>query len=441
MIERYTLPRMAEIWGEEHKLATWLEVEILVAEAEAEFGIIPREAARAIRERAAFDIERVKQIEERVKHDVIAFVTDVAEKVGPMGRYVHFGLTSSDVLDTAGAVLMRDAGREIEADLGGLLAILEEKARAHRRTLMVGRTHGVHAEPTSLGLKFLLWYDEMERNRQRMAAAVDRISYGKISGAVGTFAHLDPEIEEYVCRRLDLSPAPVSTQVVQRDRHAEYLVTLAIIASSCEKIATEIRNLHRTEIGEVEEGFAAGQKGSSSMPHKRNPIASEQIAGLARVVRGNALAAMENVALWHERDITHSSVERVIIPDSTTLVDYVLHRLTDVVGNLVIRPDRMRQNLALTRGIICSQKILLRLVAKGMSREDAYRVVQKGAFRVAEEGEDLRSLVEGDAEVRKHLSREEIAECFSFEEHLRNVDRIYERVLGTERAVAPQGER
>ncbi|KPK70136.1 adenylosuccinate lyase [candidate division TA06 bacterium SM23_40] len=433
MIERYTLPRMGYIWSEENKLATWLEVELLVAEAEAEAGIIPRDAAETMRAKAAFDIDRVKKIEERVRHDVAAFVTDVAETIGPVGRYLHFGLTSSDVLDTAGAVLMRDAGKEIESDLSELLAALEEKARAHRDTLIVGRTHGVHAEPTSLGLKFLLWYDETKRNRQRMAAAVERISYGKISGAVGNFAHLDPGIEESVCARLGLKPAPVSSQVVQRDRHAEYMTTLAIIASTCEKIATEIRNLHRTEIGELEEGFTTGQKGSSSMPHKRNPIVSERIAGLARVVRGNALAALENVALWHERDITHSSVERVIIPDSTILVDYVLHKLVDVIRNLVVRPDRMRKNLELTDGYICSQKILLGLIAKGVSREEAYRLVQGAAFRGREEEKDFRSLVESDSDIGQHLSQEEIAECFRLDGYLKNVGHIYERVLGKHR--------
>lgn len=427
MIERYTLPEMKAIWSAENKFRKWLEVEIYACEAMAELNLIPREAFLQIKERARFDVRRIEEIEAVVNHDVIAFLTCVGEYVGEAARYIHLGLTSSDVVDTALAVLMKEAGEQILRRLERLRETLLEKAREHRYTLMIGRTHGVHAEPTTFGLKMLLWVAETERNMERVRRAIEVIAVGKISGAVGTYAHVDPRVEEHVCRRLGLRPARVSTQVLQRDRHAEYLSAMALVGCSLEKFATEIRNLQRTDILEVEEPFGRGQKGSSAMPHKRNPITAERISGLARVLRGNALAAMENVALWHERDISHSSVERVIIPDSTTLLDYMLHKMTWIVKNLQVYPENMRQNLARTRGLIFSQRVLLALVEKGLSRERAYELVQRNAMRSWQEKADFRALLEGDAEVAARLSREELAALFDESFYLRHVDEIYRR--------------
>ena len=427
MIERYALPEMKAIWSAENKFRKWLEVEIYACEAMAELNLIPREAFLQIKERARFDVRCIEEIEAVVNHDVIAFLTCVGEYVGEAARYIHLGLTSSDVVDTALAVLMKEAGEQILRRLERLRETLLEKAREHRYTLMIGRTHGVHAEPTTFGLKMLLWVAETERNMERVRRAIEVIAVGKISGAVGTYAHVDPRVEEHVCRRLGLRPARVSTQVLQRDRHAEYLSAMALVGCSLEKFATEIRNLQRTDILEVEEPFGRGQKGSSAMPHKRNPITAERISGLARVLRGNALAAMENVALWHERDISHSSVERVIIPDSTTLLDYMLHKMTWIVKNLQVYPENMRQNLARTRGLIFSQRVLLALVEKGLSRERAYELVQRNAMRSWQEKADFRALLEGDAEVAARLSREELAALFDESFYLRHVDEIYRR--------------
>lgn len=427
MIERYTLPEMKAIWSAENKFRKWLDVEIYACEAMAELNLIPREAFEQIKERARFDVRRIEEIEAVVNHDVIAFLTCVGEYVGEAARYIHLGLTSSDVVDTALAVLMKEAGEQILRRLERLREALLEKAREHRYTLMVGRTHGVHAEPTTFGLKMLLWVAETERNMERVRRAIEVISVGKISGAVGTYAHVDPRVEEHVCRRLGLRPARVSTQVLQRDRHAEYVCAMALVGCSLEKFATEIRNLQRTDILEAEEPFGRGQKGSSAMPHKRNPITAERISGLARVLRGNALAAMENVALWHERDISHSSVERVIIPDSTTLLDYMLHKMTWMIKNLQVYPENMRQNLARTRGLIFSQRVLLALVEKGLSREQAYELVQRNAMRSWQEKADFRALLEGDAEVAARLSREELAALFDESFYLRHVDEIYRR--------------
>lgn len=427
MIARYTLPEMKAIWSVENKFRKWLEVEIYACEALAELNVIPWEAFYQIKERANFDVKRIEEIEAKVNHDVIAFLTCVGEYVGEAAKYIHLGLTSSDVVDTALAVLMKEAGQQILKRLEGLREALLEKAQEHRYTLMIGRTHGVHAEPITFGLKMLLWVAETERNMERMRRAIEVIAVGKISGAVGTYANVDPRVEAHVCRRLGLRPARISTQVLQRDRHAEYLSTIAIIGCSLEKFATEIRNLQRTDILEVEEPFAKGQKGSSAMPHKRNPITAERISGLARVLRGNALAAMENVALWHERDISHSSVERIIIPDSTTLLDYMLYKITELIKNLQVYPENMRRNLERTRGLIFSQRVLLALVEKGLSRERAYELVQRNAMRSWREGADFKALLEGDPEVAAWLSPAELAALFDYSYHLRHVDEIYRR--------------
>ncbi len=427
MIERYTLPEMKAIWSQENKFRRWLEVEIYACEAMAEMGLIPEEAFRQIREKADFNVRRIEEIEAQVNHDVIAFLTCVGEYVGDAARYIHMGLTSSDVLDTALAVLMREAGQQILRRLEELRAVLLERAREHRYTLMIGRTHGVHAEPITFGLKMLLWVAETERNIDRMKRAIDVISVGKISGAVGTYANIDPRVEAHVCRRLGLRPARISTQVLQRDRHAEFMTTLAVIGSSLDKFATEIRNLQRTDILEVEEHFARGQKGSSAMPHKRNPITAERISGLARILRGNALAALENVALWHERDISHSSVERVIIPDSTITLDYMLHKMTAIMKNLLVYPENMRKNLERTHGLLFSQRVLLALVEKGLSRERAYELVQRNAMRSWREGMDFQMLLKEDADITSVLSPQEIESLFNYDYHLRHVDDIYHR--------------
>ncbi len=430
MIERYTRPRMGAIWEEEAKFGRWLRIEILACEALAEMGRIPREAAAEIRQKGAFDVERILEIEQTVGHDVIAFLTSVAEHVGEPSRYVHLGMTSSDILDTGLAMAMREAGSILLEDIGETIAVLRRRAEEFRGTPCIGRSHGIHAEPTTFGLKLLLWHEEMRRNRARLERAIETVSVGQISGAVGTFAHLDPGVEEYVCEQLDLAPAAVSTQVLQRDRHAEYLCTLAVIASSLDKIATELRNLQRTDILEVEEPFGKGQKGSSAMPHKRNPIICERVSGLARVLRANAMAALENVALWHERDITHSSVERVIVPDSTILLDYMFAKLNRVLDGLLVYPENMMRNLERTRGLVFSQTLLLALVETGISREEGYRLVQEAAMAIWNSEREFLDAALGSEDIRALLSEGEIRACFDIQRQLRNEGAIYERVLG-----------
>jgi adenylosuccinate lyase len=430
MIARYTHPEMGGIWSDQHRYATWLKVEIAAAEAMAEQGIVPPEAARAIRERGAFDVARIEAIEEITRHDIIAFTQAVAEHVGPEARWLHFGLTSSDVLDTALALQMQDACDLVLKRLEALRAAVRARALEHRRTPMIGRTHGVHAEPTTLGMKLALWYEEVGRDIVRVQRARAGVSFGKISGAVGTYAHLDPAIEAAVCAKLGLEPAPVSSQVIQRDRHAELLAVLAITAASLEKFALEVRGLQKTEIGEVEEPFAKGQKGSSAMPHKRNPIGCEQIVGLARVIRGNAGAAIENIALWHERDISHSSVERIILPDSFIALDHMLRRFTRIVDGLVVYPDRMRRNLELLRGVIFSGAVLLELASRGVSREQAYEWVQRHAMRSSLEGLDFRGLLRGDPDLAAVLPAADLDRLFDLDHQLRHVDEVFRRVFG-----------
>ncbi|MGC2424248.1 MAG: adenylosuccinate lyase [Nitrospirota bacterium] len=428
MIERYSRPEMAAVWSQENKYRKWLLVETLACEAWAKLGKVPPGALSNIKKKADFDPARVDEIEREVKHDVIAFLTNVAEYVGPDSRFIHIGLTSSDVLDTALAIQMKEAADIIIKDIGDLLDVLKARAYEHKDTVMIGRSHGIHAEPVTFGLKMALWYDEMKRNLHRMQEARDIAAYGKVSGAVGTFANIDPFVEEYVCKKAGLKPAPVSTQVLQRDRHAQYMSVLALVASSLDKFSIEIRHLQRTEVYEAEEYFSKGQKGSSAMPHKRNPIASENISGLARVIRGNMLAAYENIALWHERDISHSSVERVILPDSTILVDYMLKRFTGVIKNLLVYPENMLANLNKMKGLVNSQRVLLALVDKGTSREDAYRIVQKNAMQVWEAGKDFKALLLKDKDVK--LTKKELEDCFSLAYHTKNVDTIFRRVFG-----------
>jgi len=428
LIERYTLPRMGAIWTAENKFQKWLEVEICVCEVQAELGRIPAEAMEQIRHKAQFNIQRILAIEAEVKHDVIAFLTNVGEYVGEASRYIHLGMTSSDLLDTSNALLMREAGQLILDDLHQLGQALKTRAIEHKHTVCIGRSHGVHAEPTTFGLKLALWYDEVNRHIDRLRHAIDTISVAKISGAVGTFSHLDPIIEELVCQKLGLKPAPVSNQIIQRDRYAEFLTTLALIGSSLEKFATEIRNLQRTEILEVEEFFSRGQKGSSAMPHKRNPVSCEQISGLSRVVRANALASMENITLWHERDISHSSVERVIIPDSTILIDYMLNKFTGIIKNLLVYPENMRKNLEKLRGLVFSQAVLLALTRKGMLREQAYQIVQQCAMQVWQSDQSFKEVLLQQPDIGKILSAREIEDCFDLNIHLRNVDKIFNRV-------------
>jgi adenylosuccinate lyase len=422
---------MGAIWSEARRYETWLEVELAATDALADAGVVPRTDAKTLRDRAAFDISRIEEIEQTTQHDVIAFTTAVAEKVGPSARWLHFGLTSSDVLDTALALQMRQACDLILEDVNALAAAIEQRAREHRRTPMIGRTHGVHAEPMTLGLKLALWYAEVGRNRVRLERAREAVSVGKISGAVGTFAHLDPSIEAAVCRRLGLAAAPVSSQVIQRDRHAELMTVLAILAASLEKFALEIRGLQKTEIGEVEEPFGRGQKGSSAMPHKRNPIGCEQIVGLARLIRANAMAALENVALWHERDISHSSVERVILPDSFIALDHMLRRFTKIVSGMVVYPDRMKENLGRSRGVVFSGSVLLELAKRGVSREQAYEWVQRNAMRSFAEGRDFKELLLADADVMKAAPRSAIDDAFDLDTQLRHVDTIFARVFAT----------
>ncbi len=428
MIDRYTRPRMEAIWSQQHKFETWLRIEILACRAQHQLGRIPSEDLRAIEERAGFDVERIHQIESEVHHDVIAFLTAVGERVGPSSRYIHLGMTSSDVLDTAWAVLMKEAGLELLAGLDRLAQALRRRAQEHRHTVMMGRSHGVHAEPTTFGLKLALWWQEVLRDRDRLERAIQSVSCGKISGAVGTFAHIDPKVEDYVCRQLGLTPEPVSTQIVQRDRHAEFLNTLALIGATIEKMALEIRHLQRTEVREAEEPFAAGQKGSSAMPHKRNPIVCERLCGLARILRANALAGLENVALWHERDISHSSVERVIIPDSTILLDYMLDRAAWLIEGLRVYPQRMKQNLESSGGLVYSQRLLLALVEKGLSRESAYLLVQQISMRIWETGGSLLEAAAQDSEIAGLLSADELQEVFRPEAFLQRVDYIFERI-------------
>lgn len=420
---------MGKIWSEENKYRKWLAVEIATSETLAEMGIIPAEAVSIIKAKANFSVKRIAEIEKEVKHDVIAFTTSVAEFVGPESRYVHYGLTSSDVVDTALALQLKEASVILMDDLEALLEALKNRAHEHRYTIMVGRTHGIHAEPTTFGLKLTVWYEEAQRNLRRLKNAINQVLVGKISGAVGTFAHLEPAIEEAVCCRLGLHFDPISTQIVQRDRHAEFLAVLAIIAASLEKIATEVRGLQRTEIREVEEYFSPGQKGSSAMPHKRNPVTCEQICGLARVVRSNLQAGLENVALWHERDISHSSVERIILPDSVILVDYLLAKTKNLVEKMFVYPERMIENLNLMKGLIFSGQILLDLTYKGVTREDAYRWVQRNAMRVWNNEGDFRSLVMKDEDIVKHLSPPEIERAFDLNHQIRHVDTIFKRVF------------
>lgn len=429
MIPRYTREKMGALWSEEHKYHTWLQVEILACEAWAELGEIPPKAVRQIKERAHIDTRRIEEIERETKHDVAAFVNHLEEVVGEAGRYIHFGLTSYDIVDTALSLRLREAAEIIIADIDDLMAAIKGQALTHKETIMIGRTHGVHAEPITFGLKMALWYEEMRRNQERMERARDVISVGKVSGAVGTFANAPPAVEEYVCKKLGLTPAPVSSQIIQRDRHAEFFTTLALIASSIEKFAVEIRHLQRTEVLEAEEPFAEGQKGSSAMPHKRNPIGAENLSGLARVVRSNAVAALENIPLWHERDISHSSVERIIAPDSTILADYLIARLTHIIKGLVVYPERMQKNLALTQGLIYSQQLLLALIRKGVSRGDAYRWVQRNAMRAWKEEKNFLQLVQHDADITGIISEREIAGYFDLNIHLKYVNDIYKRVF------------
>ena len=430
MIPRYTRPQMGGIWTDENKFAKWLAVEIAAAEAEAEAGLIPKSAARAIRRKGKFEVERILEIEREVKHDVIAFTTNVAEHVGREARCLHYGLTSNDVVDTAQALQIRDASEVIREDLARLGEVLRERALEFKHTPMIGRTHGIHAEPITFGWKLAIWFEENRRNTERFEFAAEQLRVGKISGAVGTYGHLPPSIEKKICAKLGLVPASISSQVIQRDRHAFYVATLAVIAASLEKIALEVRGLQRTEIREVEEFFAAGQKGSSAMPHKRNPVTSEQICGLARVVRANAQAALENVALWHERDISHSSVERVILPDSTILVDYLLAKTTNLVEKMFVYPKRMVENLNLMKGLIFSGQLLLDLTEKGASREDAYRWVQRNAMQVWETREDFATLAARDPDIRSYLKPSEIARVFNVERYLKHVDEVFRRVFG-----------
>src|SRR3954471_20417686 len=429
MIPRYTHPEMGRIWSDQRRYETWLLVETAAADAMASAGIVPIEAARDIRERGGFDMARIEEIEHITQHDVIAFTTAVAEKVGPSARWLHFGLTSSDVIDTAQAIQMRDACGLIVRNIGALMEAVRERAEEHRRTPMIGRTHGVHAEPMTFGLKLALWYAELQRDLDRLLRARDVVSVGKISGAVGTFAHLDPSIEARVCERLGLDPAPVSSQIIQRDRHAELLSALAITAASLEKFALEIRGLQKTEIGEIEEPFAKGQKGSSAMPHKRNPIGCEQIVGMARLIRGNCHAAFENIALWHERDISHSSVERVILPDSFIAVDHMLRRMTRIVSGMVVHLDRMRENLNRSRGVVFSGTVLLELAQRGVAREQAYEWVQRNAMRSFAEQRDFKELLVADPDVSQVLSPADIARAFDLNEQYRHVDEVLDRVF------------
>ena len=429
MIPRYTRPEMERIWSEENRFRTWLKVEIAATETLAEAKIVPKQAAKAIRELANFRLERIREIEAEIRHDVIAFTTAVAEFVGPESRWFHYGLTSNDVVDTAQALLIREASEIIAADLRQLADVLERRAWEFKDTPMIGRTHGIHAEPITFGLKLANWYSETQRNIERFDRAAEDMRVGKFSGAVGTFAHLSPDLEEKICARLGLKAAAISSQVIQRDRHANYLATLAVIACTLDKIATEIRHLQRTEVREVEEFFSEKQKGSSAMPHKRNPVTCEQVSGLARVVRSNAQAGFENVALWHERDISHSSVERIILPDSTTLTDYLLAKTSNLIDTMFVYPERMKANLESTGGLVFSGQLLLDLVEQGLSREDSYRLVQSHAMRAWKEGLNFRELVSKDSNITRRVKHEAIRGAFDLKRQLRNVDAIFGRVF------------
>lgn len=427
MIERYTYPEMGRIWTDQNEFQTMLDIEIYACEAMSELEQVPAEAVEVIRQRAKFSLERIREIEQETHHDILSFLTAVAENVGDESKYIHMGMTSSDVKDTALGSMMKQAADIIIADLEAFRDVLRRRAAEHKYTVMIGRTHGIHAELMTLGLKFALWLDETERNLVRMKKARETVAVGKISGAVGTYSNIDPKVEQYVCEKMGLKAAKLATQVIQRDRHAEFMTTLAVVASSLDKFATEVRNLQRTDIREVEEYFHPGQKGSSAMPHKRNPITCERVAGLARVVRGNAMAALENVALWHERDITHSSVERVILPDSTILVDYMLKKFTAIVDKLLVYPEAMKANIEKTGGLIFSQRILLALVDKGVLRETAYRWVQRNAMARWMEGADFRTNVTKDEDIQKYLTPQEIADCFNYDFYLRHIDTIMAR--------------
>ena len=429
MINRYTRPEMGSIWEDENRYAKWLDVEIAACEAMSEEGTIPAKSLKVIKEKAGFSVERIMEIEEETRHDVIAFLTNVAEYVGPESRFIHLGLTSSDILDTSFALLLKEAMNLIIQDIEGFMKTLKKRAIEHKSTVMIGRSHGIHAEPITFGLKLAVWYSEMGRNLRRLEDALNVISYGKLSGAVGTFANISPRVEELTCKKLGLTPAKISTQIIQRDRHAQYFTALAILAGTLEKIAIEIRHLQRTEVLEAEEPFKKGQKGSSAMPHKKNPIGSENISGLARLVRSNSLAAMENIALWHERDISHSSVERVIAPDSTILIDFMLHRLDQIVDGLIVHPDNMINNLNKTKGLIFSQQALIKLAEKGLERQKAYVMVQRNAMKVWESGQDFKELIMADEDICRYLSKKEIEEMFDLDYHLKHVDEIFERVF------------
>jgi adenylosuccinate lyase len=435
MIERYTRPEMANIWSEENKYRQWLEVELAAVEALAQSNDVPPEAARLLRQHASFDIQRIQDIERQVKHDVIAFTTAVSESLAAAGeagasRWLHYGLTSNDVVDTAQALMVRSASEVILKGISDLAAVLKTRAFEFKDTVQIGRTHGIHAEPITFGLKLALWYDEVQRNLTRFSAAAEEMRVGKISGVVGTFGHIGPQAEERICQRLGLLPAPIASQVISRDRHANYIAALALVAATLEKIALEIRHLQRTEVREAEEPFAEGQKGSSAMPHKRNPVTCEQICGLARVVRGNMQPAFENIALWHERDISHSSVERIILPDATTAVDYMLARTVWLVSGLRVSAKRMKLNLDLTKGLVFSGQLLLDLAAAGMLREEAYKLVQGYAMQAWEADGDFRVAIERDPTIAKHLNAQALENSFSVSRHLRNVDQIFQRVFG-----------
>ncbi len=429
MIERYTLPEMGAIWTLENKFQKWLDVEIAVCEVHAEDGTIPREALEEIKSGASFSVERINEIEKVTDHDVIAFTTNLAENIGTSSRFVHYGLTSSDVVDTANALMLKESCELLLRRTDALLEVLKQRAYEFKDTPQMGRTHGIHAEPTSFGMTFALWYSEMQRNRKRLKRALKAVSVGKISGAVGVFAHLAPDVEERVCKRLGLKAADVSTQIIQRDRYAEYLTTLAIVASSLEKMALNVRHWQRTELREAQENFKKGQKGSSAMPHKRNPILSEKICGLARVLRANSIVGLENVPLWHERDISHSSAERMVLPDSSVTLDYLLVKTADLLGGLVVYPDNMLKNIELSKGLTFSGQLLLMLTQKGVSREDAYVWVQRNAMQVWDEGGDYEELVKADADISAKLSPDEIARVFDLKHYLRNVGKVFERVF------------
>ena len=431
MIERYTLPEMGAIWSLRNKFQKWLDVEIAVCEVHAEDGIIPETALEEIKTRAAFTVERINEIEKTTDHDVIAFTTNLAENIGDSARFVHYGLTSSDVVDTANALLLKESCEVLLPKIDALLEVLKRRAFEFKDTPQIGRTHGIHAEPTSFGLVWALWFSEFQRNRERLEKAKAAISVGKISGAVGAFAHLAPDVEERVCQKLGIAAADVSTQIIQRDRYAEYLCTLAIIASGLEKIALQVRHWQRTEVREAQEKFKTGQKGSSAMPHKRNPILSERICGMARTVRANSIVGLENVALWHERDISHSSAERIVLPDSSATLDYILTKATSLLDSLVVYPENMLKNLNLTRGLVFSGQLMLALTQKGVSREDAYLLTQRNAMKVWDEGGEYRELVMNDTDISAKLSPEEIARIFDVRYYLRNVETVFARVFGT----------